>query len=127
MYDICISDILGITFADTQILPMKKVILILLAAGALLGVAAIERPTPMVVSENVLASSLKIINDTDQDIRIHTGSGHVMLNHGGGSTSVSCEPGKKISYSNGSKPLGLIFTIEENMCGKTVKLSTYID
>lgn len=76
--------------------------------------------------ENSVLSSVKIVNDTDQDIRIHTGSGHVMLNHGGGSTSVECEEGRKISYSNGSKATGLIFTIDKSMCGKTVKLSTYI-
>lgn len=76
--------------------------------------------------ENPVLSSVKIVNDTDEDIRIHTGSGHVMLNHGGGSTSVECEEGRKISYSNGSKATGLIFTIDNSMCGKTVKLSTYI-
>jgi hypothetical protein len=49
-----------------------------------------------------------------------------MLYHGGGSTSVSCEAGRKIYTSDGSKKGSLIFTINSDMCGKTVKLSAYL-
>lgn len=108
---------------------MKKTIFVsLLAVGFIALNSSFTKPpvTASSVMESPYSSSVKIVNDTDNDIRIHTGSGHVMLNHGGGSTSVDCEDGRKISYSNGSKATGLIFTIDNSMCGKTVKLSTYI-
>ncbi len=84
--------------------------------------------TPIINDEIELnkPSMVKVVNDTKKTIKIHTGSAHVSLNNGGGSTSVSCETGRKISYSDGSKPTGTIFVIDETMCGKTVKLSTYI-
>ena len=56
--------------------------------------------------------SVKIINDTKEDLRIHTGKGVVKLNHRGGSTSVSCDAGRKISLSDGSKATKLLFKIE---------------
>ncbi|MCB0477412.1 MAG: hypothetical protein R2799_06630 [Crocinitomicaceae bacterium] len=85
-------------------------------------------PTPNngVSVEEFKGGSVKIVNDTKEDLQIHTGSGHVKLIHGGGSTSVSCEEGRKISHSNGSKATGLIFTIDNSMCGKTIKLSQYL-
>jgi hypothetical protein len=107
---------------------MKKVILAALVIGMAGSISANIPVTP----ENIefvtpVGGFVKIVNDTKNDIRIHTGSAHVMLNHGGGSTSVPCEEGRKISYSDGSKATGLIFKIDESMCGKTVKLSEYID
>ncbi|MFQ3599511.1 MAG: hypothetical protein SNJ66_14355 [Chloroherpetonaceae bacterium] len=70
--------------------------------------------------------SVKIVNDTKQDVHIYTGTGHVRLTHGGGSTSVSCENGKEICFSNKGKKGSVIFTIDASMCGKTVKLSSYL-
>lgn len=70
--------------------------------------------------------SVKIVNDTKQDIHIYTGTGHVKLTHSGGSTSVSCEEGKEICTSNKGKKGGVIFKIDASMCGKTVKLSSYL-
>ncbi len=70
--------------------------------------------------------SVKIVNDTKQDFHIYTGTGHVKLNHGGGSTSVSCEEGKEICTSNKGKKGAVIFKIDASMCGKTVKLSSYL-
>ncbi len=70
--------------------------------------------------------SVKIVNDTKQDLHIYTGTGHVKLTHGGGSTSVSCEEGKEICTSNKGKKGALIFKIDASMCGKTVKLSSYL-
>lgn len=108
---------------------MKKTIFASLVAVSILTFNSSFTSVPvsaLSAIESPYSSSVKIVNDTDEDIRIHTGSGHVMLNHGGGSTSVDCEDGRKISYSNGSKATGLIFTIDNSMCGKTVKLSTYI-
>jgi hypothetical protein len=72
-------------------------------------------------------SSVKILNDTDNEIKIHTGSGVVTLNANGGSTSISCNVGTKIyTAPNGSKK-DLIFEIDDTMCDKTVKLSKYLD
>ena len=69
---------------------------------------------------------VKIVNDTDEKMRIHTGSGTSTLNAGGGYTSVSCQAGKKIyTAPNGSKD-DLIFEMTSDMCGKTVKLSDYL-
>ncbi|PIO48749.1 MAG: hypothetical protein CMR00_03595 [[Chlorobium] sp. 445] len=69
---------------------------------------------------------VKIVNDTKQDIRIYTGTGHVMLYHGGGSTSVSCDNNKEICLSHNGKKGAVIFKIDASMCGKTVKLSSYL-
>jgi len=108
---------------------MKKIVFACLVALGAFAVSQTSFATDK-TNENELVvptlNSVKIVNDTKTDYRIHTGSAHVMLYHGGGSTSVSCENGRKISYSNGSKATGLIFTIDQSMCGKTVKLSSYI-
>lgn len=76
--------------------------------------------------DDTVQGSVKIVNDTKEDLRIHTGKGHVKLNHRGGSTSVSCDTGRKISLSDGSKATKLLFKIESSMCGETVKLSDYL-
>lgn len=70
-------------------------------------------------------ASVKIINDTDGDIQLHTGHGFVELNKGA-STSITCEPGAKISHADKGKKGAVIFEIDESMCGKTVKLSKYL-
>jgi hypothetical protein len=68
----------------------------------------------------------KLVNDTKNDIRIHTGSGVVTLNHGGGSTSIKCNTNAKIHTApNGSKK-DFIFQVDESMCDKTIKLSAYL-
>ena len=70
-------------------------------------------------------ASFKLLNDTQNKIRIHTGSGVVSLNKGG-STSISCDSGRKIyTAPNGSKD-DFIFEVKSNMCGKTIKLSDYL-
>lgn len=76
--------------------------------------------------KEVMVASVKIINDTSNDIRIYTGSGHVKLNKRGGSTSVSCSSGKKIYTSDGSSKGDLIFEMESSMCGDVVYLSDYL-
>jgi len=78
------------------------------------------------VKNNLPASTIKILNDTKYNVQVFTGQAHVMLYHGGGSTSVTCQAGRKIHKSDGSKKGSLIFTIDENMCGKTIKLSAYL-
>lgn len=105
---------------------MKKVAIL---AAALFSFAALnagnELPKNNIVAETPVAASIKVLNDTGSEVRIHTGSGHVTLQKGG-STSFSCEPGKKVSLSDGSKPTKLLFVVDESMCGKTIKLSDYL-
>lgn len=69
--------------------------------------------------------SFKILNDTDADVQIYTGSGFVEINKGS-STSVTCENGKEIRKANKGKKGDVIFTVDASMCGKTVKLSKYL-
>lgn len=68
----------------------------------------------------------KLVNDTNQKMRIHTGSGVVSLNKRGGSTSITCRPGRKVyTAPRGSKDK-FLFKVTSSMCGKTVKLSKYM-
>lgn len=69
--------------------------------------------------------SFKILNDTDNDVQIHTGSGFVELNKGS-STSITCEAGREIRSANKGKKGEVIFTVDDTMCGKTIKLSKYL-
>lgn len=69
--------------------------------------------------------NVTIKNDSDADVQIHTGSGFVEINKTS-STSVSCEPGKVISLAEKGKKKSVLFTIDESMCGKMVKLSKYL-
>lgn len=106
---------------------MKKMILIVVAASTfVMANFAIGTPVPSNEMLFGINSSVKILNDTDNELKIHTGSGVVTLNANGGSTSISCNVGTKIyTAPNGSKK-DLIFEIDESMCDKTVKLSKYI-
>ncbi len=74
-----------------------------------------------VKTEVVVGSSFKLVNDTGGKVKIYTGSGYVSLNSGGGSTSIACNIGKDVS-ANGS----YIFTISNDHCGRTIKLSNYM-
>jgi len=104
---------------------MTRHIIYLTALLLFVGIAS--RAEAMHLSElGIGKGSVKIVNDTKQDVHLYTGTGHVKLNHGGGSTSVSCEDGKEICFSNKGKKGGVIFTISSSMCGKTIKLSQYL-
>lgn len=74
-------------------------------------------------SKSIVASDgkVKLVNDTDKKVNIHTGNGSVTLNPGGGSTSFSCTVGKSIK-ADGKE----IFKVTEKMCGETIKLSSYL-
>ena len=78
--------------------------------------------TPVTVENG---GSFKILNDTDADVQIHTGSGFVELNKGS-STSITCEAGREIRQANKGKKGDVIFTVDDTMCGKTIKLSKYL-
>lgn len=107
---------------------MKK-IAILLTLVLIFTTTAVFAKTTNVSAEihsNVSNSgSFKILNDTDGDVQIYTGSGFVELNKGA-STSVTCEAGREIRKANKGKKGDVIFTVEDSMCGKTVKLSKYL-
>lgn len=69
--------------------------------------------------------SFKILNDTDADVQIHTGSGFVEINKTS-STSITCEAGKEIRLANKGKKGDVLFVVDTSMCGKVVKLSKYL-
>lgn len=107
---------------------MKRLILITLTLSVLT-MAGFAIGNPVKSNEVIysLGGSVKILNDTDNEMKIHTGSGVVTLNANGGSTSISCNVGTKIyTAPNGSKK-DLLFEIDDSMCDKTVKLSKYLD
>lgn len=66
-------------------------------------------------------SYFKIVNDTGDKIKIHTGYGETTLNPRGGSTSVRCTSKKKVKVDG-----KVIFEITSDLCGTTVKLSEYL-
>lgn len=103
---------------------MKKVFLVV--AIAMSGVALARNvDTTKVNSEANAQGNIKLINDTKEDVRIHTGTGVVNLNSGGGSTSFTCKPGTKVHTAPNGVKKDLIFTVDESMCGKAVKLSQF--
>ena len=106
---------------------MKKIVYTFALALIGFSVSASIQPTnDNIVEIESKGGSIKVVNDTDNDMYIYTGSGHVKLYHGGGSTSIRCESGREVSHSNGSKKGDVIFEIESSMCGKTIKLSEYL-
>jgi hypothetical protein len=70
-----------------------------------------------------MASSFKLINDTGSKLRIHTGSGIVSLNNGS-STSVTCNPGKKVYTADGGTKDKFLFKVSSSHCGSSIKLSS---
>ncbi len=94
----------------------------------LLATTTFAAPEPIQDEVNAVnaVESMKIVNDTDEDIRIHTGSGVVTLTRRGGSTSITCKAGTKIHTAPDGVKKDLIFTVEDSMCGTTVKLSEYL-
>ncbi|MEZ4936632.1 MAG: hypothetical protein R2799_03475 [Crocinitomicaceae bacterium] len=64
---------------------------------------------------------LTIHNDTDDEVRVHTGYGETTLSARGGKTTVTCAPGKKVKAEG-----KVIFEVTADMCGTTVKLSDYL-
>lgn len=107
---------------------MKKVFILLTLVLIFSTSAIFANTTKTAVENNAKTSvtgSFKILNDTDSDVQIYTGSGFVELNKGA-STSVTCEVGREIRKANKGKKGDVIFTVDDSMCGKTVKLSKYL-
>jgi hypothetical protein len=109
---------------------MKKLAILIMALISLTFVSAtIETSAYDVEISAPQNGFVKVVNDTKNDVMIHTGGNtpaHTKLSRGGGSTSIACDNGRKVSFSNGNKATELIFKIDDSMCGKTVKLSQYI-
>lgn len=106
---------------------MKKIFLMLIISAIFsvnASFAKISVESAAAVS-SAAAASFKILNDTDKEMQIHTGAGFVELNKGA-STSVTCEAGREIRHADKGKKGGVIFTVDDSMCGKTVKLSKYL-
>lgn len=103
---------------------MKKLMMVaFLLSGAMMSQATNTNENTSI--ETPAGGSLKILNDTDDEVRIHTGTGVVTLQKNG-STSISCEVGKEIRTAPNGTKKDLLFEVEESMCGTTVKLSKYL-
>lgn len=72
-----------------------------------------------------IESSFSLINDTKDKVSIHTGTGFVSLNKGS-KTSIGCNIGKEVRWANDGKKGEVIFKIESEHCGKTIKLSEFL-
>jgi hypothetical protein len=107
---------------------MKKIAIISILAIVLSTTTVFAKINEIPVNEyenSSIGGSFKILNDTDNEVQIHTGSGFVELNKGS-STSLTCEAVKEIRSANKGKKGGVIFTVDDSMCGKTIKLSKYL-
>ncbi len=81
---------------------------------------------PIKIEATPMGSYFKLVNDTKETIRIHTGTGVVTLNNGGGSTSIRCNTNAKIHTAPNGTKKDFIFQADESMCDKTIKLSAYL-
>jgi archaellum component FlaG (FlaF/FlaG flagellin family) len=71
-------------------------------------------------TEEMVGSTFKLVNDTGSKVKVSHKGGSVSLNNGG-STSLSCTTDKDISVDG-----NVVFTVSSDLCGKTVKLSSYM-
>lgn len=104
---------------------MRNIILITVAIIAISATAIAMTNIETTASEAAVMASFKLINDTDGDVQIHTGSGFVELNKSA-STSITCDVGREIRLANKGKKGDVLFVVDDSMCGKTVKLSKYL-
>lgn len=104
---------------------MKKIIILTVILTFISAATFANNNSAKISNEIINTANVKIINDTDADVEIHTGSGFVEINKTS-STSVSCEAGKEIRLANKGKKGDVLFVIDDSMCGKTVKLSKYM-
>lgn len=81
----------------------------------------ISEETPICVT----ASNFSLVNDTKDKVMIYTGTGFVSLNKGS-KTSISCKTNKEVRWAEKGKKGDVIFKINSDMCGKTIKLSKFL-
>jgi hypothetical protein len=80
----------------------------------------------LVGTSSAFAAHFKLVNDTTQQVRIHTGSGVVSMNKRGGMTSITCTAGRKVYTAPKGIKDRFLFKVTSDMCNKTVKLSKYM-
>ena len=106
---------------------MKFICMLALGLGLLSFSPSTE--IPVVTNETVLETnfaSFSLVNDTKEKVQIHTGSGFVSLNKGS-KTSITCNTGKEVRWANKGKKGSVIFKISSDHCGKTIKLSKFLE
>lgn len=103
---------------------MKKIILLAAVVFGLCSFTAVVS-TNEISTEYAISKSFTLINDTKNEVSIHTGTGFVTLNKGS-KTSIGCNTGKEVSWAEKGKKGNAIFKITDDICGTTVKLSSYV-
>ncbi|RXR20931.1 hypothetical protein EQG63_03060 [Flavobacterium amnicola] len=102
---------------------MRKIVLILsVIVLSSFGSRMMNPSENTVATEVITGGSVSLINDTNDKVSIHTGTGFVSLNKGA-KTSIGCNVGEEVRWADNGKKAHVIFTITEKMCGKTFKLS----
>ena len=102
---------------------MKKIVLVIsLVVLSSFGSLTMHPSEEGVQTERIVGDSFSLINDTNDKISIHTGTGFVSLNKGA-KTSIGCNVGEEVKWADNGKKTHVIFVITANMCGKTFKLS----
>ena len=99
------------------------ILLALFIAAGTVAAFTVEQKSTDAAAES--AASFKLVNDTDADVQIHTGSGFIEINKSS-STSITCEAGREIRLANKGRKGDVLFVVTDSMCGKTVKLSAYL-
>lgn len=105
---------------------MKKLIMLVALSFCAFSFVETTQSPDSVKSEMLVSSSFTLINDTKEAVSIHTGTGFTTLNKGS-KTSIGCNVGKEVRWADKGKKGGLIFKIKSDMCGKTIKLSEYVN
>lgn len=103
---------------------MKKLFLLLICSSTMMlanAVAPVATPSDNNMDMVRGNEGIVLINDTPNQLKIHTGSGEVTLNARGGRTSFSCNIGKSVKADG-----KVIFKVTAELCGKTIKLSEYL-
>jgi len=102
---------------------MKKIVLVFcLVVLSSFGSLTTNPSEKVVVTEVMTSGSFSLINDTNDKVSIHTGTGFVSLNKGA-KTSIGCNVGEEVKWADNGKKAHVLFVITANMCGKTFKLS----
>ena len=79
---------------------------------------------PVATQAPVQRVEFRLKNDTGEDVRIHTGRGTSRINNGS-SNRYTADEGQEFRLFDGSKG-ALLFEVESDMDGETLKLSDYL-
>jgi len=97
-----------------------SILSMVLAFGGMSFVNNTNSNTSIETSIESEGSSIKLINDTGEKVKLKLPSGSMSLNNSG-STSFSCKIGGKV-YVDGS----FVHTVSDDDCGRTIKLSSWM-